>query len=120
MSREVIQVRLYDVSYIMKSIRHRTLKSSTGIFEAEGELFISKGAPGTDEGRLMLICRSNVDLVVTRKTVHERINLATRTLVDELVDKWSGVVVLWTCSVDITVVNADTNGALFFIDRDNV
>ena len=120
MSWEVIQIRLYDVFYIVKSIRHRTLKGSTGIFEAEGDLFISKGAPGTDEGGLMLICRSNVDLVVARKTVHKRINLATRTFIDKLVDKGSGVVVFWTCSVDITVVNADANGALLFIDRDNV
>ena len=120
MSRKIIQIRLYDVSDIVESIRHHTLKSSADIFEAEGELFISKGAPGTDEGRLVLINRSNVNLVVTREAVHKRIYLAARTLINELINEWRGVVVLWASSINVAVINADTNGALFFVDRDDI
>ena len=71
MSWEVIQVRLYDVSDIMKSIRHRTLEGGTGIFETERELLIGEGAPRTNESCLMLVCRSYVDLVIAREAVHK-------------------------------------------------
>jgi len=71
MSWKVIQVRLYDVTDIVKSIGHRSLESGTGILETERELLISEGTPRTNKSRLMLVGGSYVDLVIAREAVHE-------------------------------------------------
>ena len=76
MSWKIIQVRLYNVSDVMKSEGHCTLEGSADIFETERELLISKGTPRTDESSLVLISGSNIDLVVTRKpSIKEYISL---------------------------------------------
>ena len=71
MSGKVIQIRLYDVPDIMESIRRRMLKGSADIFKAEGEIFVSKSSPWTDEGRLVLISGGDINLVVTREAIHK-------------------------------------------------
>ena len=120
MSWEVIQVRLYDVANIMKSIRHRTLESGTGIFKIERYLLISEGAPRTNESCLMLVCGGYVDLVVTRESIHKRINLTSYAVIDKLINKRSRKVIFWTGTINIAVVNTDPDSALLFIHRDYI
>ena len=115
MSGKVIQIRLYDVPDIMKGIRHLTLKSGTGILETERELFISESTPWTDKGRLVLIGRCDINLVVARKAVHERIYLTPSTLINKLVNERCGVVIFWAGSVNIAIIDIDANSTLFFI-----
>ena len=111
---------MYDVPDIVEGIRHRTLEGSADILKIEGELFVRKSASRTDKGRLVLIGRGGINLVVTREAVHERIYFAARTLVNELINEWRGVVVFWASSINVAVIDTDANGTLFFIDRDNI
>ena len=120
MSEKVIQIRLYDVLDIMKGVRHRTLKSGTGILETERELFISESTPRKDKGRLVLISGRDINLVVARKAIHKRIYLTPSMLINELVNERCGVVIFQAGSVDIAIIDTDANSILLFIHRDNV
>ena len=82
------------MSNVMKCIRYFSLEGSTGIFKAERKLLVSKGTPQTDEGSFVLICRRNINLVITRKSVHKRVDLTPSTIVDELVDKGCRIIIL--------------------------
>ena len=95
------------MSNIMKGIRHRALEGGTDILEMERELFISESTPQTDKGGLVLIRWCNINMVISRETVHKRIYLTFGTLINELVNEGCGVVIFWTGSINIMVINTD-------------
>jgi len=96
------------------------LEGSTGVLQTKRELFVSKIAPRTDKGSLMLISGCNIDLVIPRETVHKGKHFTSGTLVNELINEGCGEVILRTGLVDVTVINTDSNGTLFFIHRDDI
>jgi hypothetical protein len=59
-------------------------------------------------------------LVVSRETIHEGKILVTCAIIDNLVDEGRWKVVFGTGVIEITKVCADTDGALFFVNRDRV
>ena len=40
--------------------------------------------------------------------------------VNDLVNEWSGEIVLGTCQVQVMEVSKDVNGTLFFVDRNMI
>ena len=66
----------------------------------------------------MLISGRDIDLVISRKTVHKRIDFASYTLINELIDEGCGEVILGTGLVTITIINTDSNSTMFFSHRD--
>jgi len=104
----------------MECIRHRALEGSTGVLQTERELFVSESAPQTDKGGFVLISWRDINLVITRETVHKRVYLTSGTLINELVNEGCGVVILGTGSINITVINTDPDGTLLFIHRDDI
>lgn len=68
----------------------------------------------------MLISRCDINLVVAKETVHEGIHFAPRTLINNLINKRSGEVVLWTGPVNVTIINTDSNDTLLFSHRDDI
>ena len=103
----------------MECIEHRALEGGTGVLQTKRELFVGESAPRTDKGGLVLIGGRNINLVVTRKTVHKRVHFTSGTLITELVNEGCGVVILGIGSMNITVINTDPDGALLFIHRDD-
>ena len=120
MSGKIIQVRLHDVSNIMKGIRHRALEGGTSILETERDLFISENAPRTDKGGLVLISWRDINMVISIEAIHKRIYLTPSTLINELVNEGCGVVFFWGGSINITIIDTDSNSTLLFIHRDDV
>ena len=55
----------------MESIKHGALKGSAKIFDAKRKLSIGKGPPWINEGRLMLIQREYLDLIIAIKSIHK-------------------------------------------------
>lgn len=113
MSRKIIQIRLNDVFNVMESIGHRSLKSSPSILKAKRDIFICKIPPQTDKGGLILMSWCNVYLVITKKTIHKWKYLSPSIFIDDLVYKMSGIIILWTGMIKVTVINTNSNGALF-------
>jgi hypothetical protein len=68
----------------------------------------------------VLICRKDFNLVISRKSIHEREYYAPRAIIDDLVDEGHRVVVLGTSFVEISIVNANTNGPLFLSNQNKV
>jgi len=83
MGWKVIQVRLDNVANIMKHIGHFPLKRGPRIFEAERELLVYKCTPWADEGCLLLVRWCDIDLVVTRETVHKGKYLTSDTFIND-------------------------------------
>ena len=75
---------------------------------------MSEGSPRTNECRFVLVVGQYVDLVVTGETVHKREDFTTGTIIDNLIDEGSWIVVLWTCFVQIPIIDTHSNGSLFF------
>jgi hypothetical protein len=71
MSREIVQVGFHKVLNIVEGVRHSPLKRGANIFKAKWELAISECTPWADESRLMLVGWVDLNLVVTRKSIHE-------------------------------------------------
>ena len=105
---------------VMKSVRHCTLEGSTGVLETERELLIGKSSPWTDKGGFVLVSRGNIYLVIPRKTVHKGVHFTPSTLVNKLINKGCGEIIFRAGLIDITVINTNTDGTLFFILRHDV
>ena len=103
MSGKVIQVRLENVENIEKHIRHFPLKCSPNIFEAKRELFVREHTPWTDKRCLFLIHRCNVNLVVTRKTVHKGKDLAPETFINDFINEGGRIVVFRIGTIKISI-----------------
>ena len=78
----------------MEDQGHSPLKSGSGIFKAEGHLPICKGTPRTNKGSLILVLRFDLYLIVSRKAVQKGKYFASRTLIQNLVNKWCGEIIL--------------------------
>ena len=59
-------------------------------------------------------------MIITRKSIHKGIDLTPRTVIDDLIYKGGGIVVLGASPIDILVVNTDPNSALLLIHRDSI
>ena len=91
------------------------LKGSPNIFKTKRHLLVCKRTPGTDKVSLMLIFRTDSNLIISGETVHEGENLITGTLVNYLIDKWCGVIIFRTCFIKVSEINANSKFSLFFI-----
>jgi hypothetical protein len=126
-SSEIIQISEDDVKKIMENVIHGPLKCSTYVLESKRHDMISKGTPWGSKSGFILIYWMDLDLIVDgepihegKSLIHEGKSLVSGTVIDNLVDERGWKVVLGTRMVQITKVNADTNSALFFVNRDGV
>jgi len=68
----------------------------------------------------MLICWMDLDFIIAEEPIHEGQYLVTDTVIDNLVDERGWKVVFGTSMVEIMKVGADTNNAIFFVNKDGV
>jgi hypothetical protein len=104
----------------MERIRHNTLKSYASVLETKRDFSIGKSTPRTNKRSLMLILRNNVDFIIPGETIHQREDFTSGAIVDNLINKRGMKVVFGTNFVDIPIINAYTNCALFLVDRDKI
>ena len=99
---------------------HGLLKRSSDIFKAEGYLPICKSSLRTNKCNLMLVLKFNLYLVVSGKAIHKGKNLATSTLIQNMINKWCGEIVLRTGTIQITKINTYADYSLLLINRNGV
>ena len=68
----------------------------------------------------MLVLRFNLDLIILEKSVHEGEHLATRTLIQNMIYKWCGEVILRTGMIQIAEISAYSDLSLLLIHRNGV
>ena len=104
----------------MKGKGHGLLKRSSDVFKAEGHLPICKHSPMANESSLMLVLVFNMDLIISGKSIHEGEHLATRTLIQNMINKWCEEVVLRIDTIQITEISTYADRSLFLIHRNGV
>ena len=94
MCRQIIKVRFDKGFNIMKGKIHCPLKGIPNIFQSKGNFLVREGTPRTNESCFMLVFRFNLNLIISRETIHKRKEFTPRASINNLVYKWRGIVVL--------------------------
>jgi hypothetical protein len=68
----------------------------------------------------VLILRNNINLIIYEETIHQREDFSSSTIVDNLVDKGGRKVIFRTSFVNIPIIHAYADCALFLFYRDNI
>ena len=117
MSNEIIQKYLDNWLEIMENQGHYPLKCSSGIFKAKRHFSICKSSPRTNKCGLMLVLGFNLYL---EKAVHKGKNLATCTVIQNIINKWCGEIVLRTGMIQITEISMYADHSLLLIHQNGV
>ena len=64
----------------------------------------------------MLVLRFNLYLIISKKAVHKGKNLATHTLIQNMINKWFGEIVLRTGMIQITEISTYEDRSLLLIN----
>ena len=68
----------------------------------------------------MLVLRFNLYLIIPGKAVHEGEHLATHTLIQNLIYKWWGEVILRTSMIKITEISTYSDHSLLLIHQNGI
>ena len=120
MSSKVIQKYFNNQFEIMEYQGHSPLKSSSGVLKAKRNFLICKGSPRTNKCSLMLVLRFNLYLIIPKKAVHKGKNLASCTLIQNMINEWCGKVIFRTCPVQVSKVSSYSDGYLLLINQNRV
>ena len=104
----------------MEDQGHIPLKSGSGVFKAERHLLIRKGTPWTNKGSLMLVLRFDLYLIVSGKSIHKGKYLASRTLIQNLINKLCGKIILRTGTIQVTKISAYMDCSLLLIYQNRI
>ena len=99
---------------------HNTLKSGSNILEVEWHDLIHKHTRGVCEGILVLVFFPDMNLVISKKAVHEGKDLMSSAFIDNLIDEGCWKVVFETRPIQITKFCANLDGTMFFIHRNRI
>lgn len=105
---------------IVECIRHCSLKSCARNFEAKWEFAIRKCSPWAYKCGFVLIRKEYVYLIVAKKSIHEWKIFIPGTVIDNLVDIISWIIVLVKSFINILVIKTYSNSSLFFINEHNI
>jgi hypothetical protein len=119
-SGEVVQVGKDDASEIMKNISHSPLKCRTCVLYSKRHDTIGKSTPRGSECSFLQVCWMNMNLSIAREPIHKGKCLVAGTIIYNLIDEGHWEVVFGIGMIEIAKVSADTNSAMFFVDRDRV
>ena len=68
----------------------------------------------------MLVLRFNLYLIIPEKDIHKGKNLATRTLIQNLINKWCGEIVLRIGTIQIAEISTYADCSLLLIHQNGV
>jgi hypothetical protein len=89
-------------------------------FRPKGIFRYAKVPQGQIKVHFMLVLGFDLNLIVSRKTIHERKDFAACTFIDNLIDKRGWEIVFRAGLIQITEVHTNMNHALFLVDRNQV
>ena len=68
----------------------------------------------------MLVLGFKLNLIIPGKAVHKGEHLTTRTLIQNLINKWCGEIVLGTSTIQIMEISTYVDRSLLLINRNGV
>ena len=104
----------------METICHGTLEGGSNVLQTKGNYSICECAPRGCECILVTILFPDLNLVISRNSVHEGKDLMSVACIDNLIGEGCWEVVFGTCPIEIMEVCANMDGTLFFIHRNRI
>lgn len=108
MCGEIIEVSLDNPCDVMKCIRHGPLEIGPIIFKARRHFPIREGAPRLNEGGLMLIFKLDLDLIITRESIHKGEYFIPSAIIQDLINEWCRIVIFRTRFIQILKISRDS------------
>ena len=96
---EVVKTHQHEVSEIVEAVCHGMLEGGSSIFEAKGHESVCECAPWGCECRLIMVFFPDLDLVISRKTVHEGKGFMFGACIDDLINERCWEVFFGTCPI---------------------
>ena len=112
---EVVKTNQHYVNEVAEVVCHGMLEGGSSVFQAKGHDAIHKCTPQGCECRLIMVFFWDLDLVISKKSVHEGKGLMSIACINNLIDEGCWQVVFGTCPIEVMEVCANVNGTLFFI-----
>ena len=104
----------------VEAVCHGVLEGGSNVFQAKGHDLICECAPWGCECHLIMVFFLDLDLVISRKTVHEGKEFMSGACIDDLIDEGCWEVVFGTRPIEVAEVCANMNGTLFFIHGNRI
>ena len=105
---------------VAEAVCHGTLEGGSSVLQTKGHYSIGKCAPRGCECSLVTILFSDLDLVISEKSVHEGKDLMSETCIDNLIDEGCWEFVFGTRLISIAEVCENANATLFFIHENRI
>ena len=99
----------------MKRICHGPLECGSNVLQTKGNYSTFKCAPRGCKSSLVTILFLDLNLVISRKSIHEGKDFMSGTCIDNLIDEQCGEIVFGTCPIEVAKVCANADGTLFLI-----
>ena len=99
---------------------HGTLEGGSNDLQNRGHYLICECAPRGCECSLVMILFLDLNLVISRKVIHEGKDLMSGAYIDNLIDEGCWEVFFGTRCIYIMEVYANADGTLFFIHRNRI
>ena len=93
------------VNHVVEQSDHGALISCPNILQSEWHDLIVKGAPLRNEGCLLHVLGSHLDLIVTKKTIHKGEDLMLCGVVDRNIDVRQWEILFGARPVQISIVH---------------
>ena len=96
---EVFKINQHDVNEVMETMCHGALEGGSIIFQTKGHYLIRECALRGGECSLLTVFFLDLDLVISRKPIHEGKDLMSGAHIDNLINEWCWEVVFGTCPI---------------------
>lgn len=111
--RKIIKIGLNNMFEIVERKRHVPLEGSLNTLKAKKIIFVGEGPPRRDKGCFVLIGKEDINLVISKKSIHKGKYLTQITFVDDFVDKGTQIVIFRTSLINISIVDTNMYSPLF-------
>ena len=91
---------------------HGRLESGSRILRPNGITRYANVPQGVVKRSLVLVFFLDLNLVITRKTIHERKDFVADTCINDLINEQSGEVVFGACQIQVTKFSTDASGGM--------
>ena len=105
---------------VVEIVCHGTLEGGSSILQTKGHYSIGKCAPRGCECSLIMILFLDLNMVISRKSVHEGKYLMSGACIDDLIDEECWEVSFGTRPIQIIELYTNMDGTLFFIHRNRI
>src|SRR3954470_8386008 len=103
-----------------ENLVHCPLIGSTGVLQSKGHNCVAEYPKRCPEGGVPLVIRVHFDLIVPEESIHEGHSLIAGGVVHHDIGDGQRELILRTCVVEVTKIDADTNRSILLRDRYDV